>query len=235
MKTLLLTRPEAQSRALVAALAARGLRPGVVVSPVLRIAPRPVTLRPGAEVILTSQNAVAALPPGHGRAWCVGERTAAAAREAGFEAISADGDVEDLLALLIGRAAAPLIHVRGAHAAGNLVPRLRAAGLRAEEVVAYDQVACPLNAAARALLAGTGTVVLPLYSPRSAAIVGADDGPWRARIRAIAISAATAAAFSPPADMIVAKTPTGEAMEDEIQRALFDSDGTCLVERDSAG
>lgn len=235
MTTLLLTRPEMQSRAFLAALAARGLKPRVVVSPAIRIVPREISLPKGGEIILTSQNAVAALPPGQWRAWCVGERTADAAREAGLEAISADGDVEDLYALLAGQADAPLIHVRGAHAAGNLVPRLRSVGLRAEEVVAYDQVACPLNDDARALLAGAETVVLPLYSPRSAAIVGAHDGPWNAPIRAIAISHAAAAAFGRPADMTVAQTPTGEAMEEAIRRTLLDSGGTYLVERDDAG
>ena len=69
--------------------------------------------------------------------------TAAAARQAGFAARSADGDVADLAALVVAAhrpGAGAFLHVRGAHAAGDLVGRLAAAGVPARAAAIYDQV-----------------------------------------------------------------------------------------------
>ena len=99
-RTLLLTRPRAQSQAFAAALEARlpgRFRP--VIAPLIEIAPVPGALDlAGLQgLIFTSANGVEqfaartadrSLP-----AFCVGEMTAAAARGAGFAARSADGDV----------------------------------------------------------------------------------------------------------------------------------------------
>lgn len=235
MATLLLIRPEAQSRQLAETLATRGVRSPVVVSPVIEIRTREVTLSAGAELVLTSQNAVTALPPGWRRAWCVGDSTAEAAQAAGLEAVSAGGDVEALLRLLVEARTGRLVHLRGTHAAGNLAARLRAAGLAAEEVVGYDQVPVPLTDEAAELLAGQGPVVLPLYSPRSAELVSAHGGPWRAGVHAVAISDAAARALGRPAHVKVAEAPNGEAMERAIVDALADADGARLVDRGGAG
>lgn len=221
MAALLLVRPEAQSRRLLAALAARGILPRAVLSPVVGIEPRAVVLPEGADLVLTSQNAVASVPAGRGgRAWCVGDRTAAAARARGLDAVSAGGDAAALAALVLAARPERVVHLRGAHAAGDLVARLRAAGVPAEAIVAYDQPALPLNAEAAALLAAAGAVVLPLYSPRSAALVAAHPGPWRAEVRTVAISRAAAAAFARPSRMTLAEAPTGAAMEVAVASAL---------------
>lgn len=234
MTTLLLIRPEAQSLRLAAALRARGATAPVVVSPVIGIEARPVTVPEDADLVLTSQNAVAALPEGRWRAWCVGDRTAACARARGLETRSAAGDVEALLHLLLAARPARLVHVRGLHAAGDLGRRLGAAGLAVEEVVAYDQVPRALTAAAFDLLADAGRgVVLPLYSPRSAHLAAAHPGPWRAPIDAVAISAAAARAFARTARVTVAARPDGAAMEDAILAAL--ARASPLVDRDGAG
>lgn len=235
MMTLLLVRPEARSRELAAALAARGVRPRFIVSPVMEIRAREVTLPENVELILTSQNAVASLPAGSWRAWCVGDRTAEAARAAGLDAVSAGGDVGDLLPLLLEVRPRSLIHVRGEHATGDLAGRLVAAGIAAREVVAYDQVPLPLTAEAAEALAKTGVVVLPLYSPRSAALVAGDAGPWRAEVRAVAISEAAARAFDRPAHVSLAPVPSGEAMERAIVDALGAANGARLVDRGGAG
>ncbi len=235
MATLLLIRPQAQSRRLLEALVARGLRHPAVISPVIEICARQVVLPQGVELVLTSQNAVASLPPGRWRAWCVGNRTAAAAAAAGLEALSADGDVETLLRRLAQARPKALIHVRGAHSAGDLLARLRAAQLPADEVVGYDQVARPLTSEAAALLAGADVVVLPLYSPRSARLVAEHQGPWKANVHAVAISAAAAEAFRRPAWMTMAESPTGDAMEQAIAAALDVAERSRLVDRDGAG
>lgn len=199
MTILLLTRPVAalaRTREEVAAL-----RPGlrIVDSPVIEIVPRQAGPGPEpAELILTSENgAEAAGRMGFARgmrAWCVGERTAEAAREAGFEAVSAGGDAETLLRLILSEPdRGALLHLRGEHARGDVAPRLRAAGRQARDAVVYAQEERPLTAEARAVLAGQETVVLPLYSPRSAAILAA-AGPFDAPLCIIAISPAVARA-----------------------------------------
>ena len=90
-RTLLLTRPRAQSEAFAAVLAAElpgRFRP--VVSPILEIVPLPAPLDlDGLQgLIFTSANGVeqfAARSPDRSLpAWCVGEMTAAAARRAGL-------------------------------------------------------------------------------------------------------------------------------------------------------
>ena len=60
------------------------------------------------------------------------------AREAGFDAVSAQGTVEDLLALILAEGPkAALAHIRGKEARGDLGPRLRANGINCVDVVAY--------------------------------------------------------------------------------------------------
>lgn len=235
MATLLLIRPEAQSRRLLEALAARGLRPPAIISPVIEIRPRAVSLPTDVDLVLTSQNALAALPPGTWRAWCVGDRTAEAARAAGLEAISAGGDVEALLERLVAERPGPLVHLRGVHATGRLAERLRARGIEAAEVVAYDQAARPLSREASELLATSGAVVLPLYSPRSAALASGHAGDWRASIHAAAISPATAEAFRRPARMTIADAPDAVAMLDAVAQALAGAERSRLVDRGGAG
>ena len=107
-RTLLLTRPRAQSEAFAEALAERlpgRFRP--VISPLLEIVPlpAPLDLADVQGLIFTSANGVeqfaARTPDRSLPAWCVGDddRRRGAAR-AGFAARSADGDVADLAALI---------------------------------------------------------------------------------------------------------------------------------------
>jgi uroporphyrinogen-III synthase len=219
MPILLLTRPAAASARTRAAVELA--RPGVVVveSPVMEIARVPFAVGeiPGG-VILTSENGaeVAAglgLPEGT-VAWCVGDRTAEVARAAGLRDISADGDAEALLRLILSAPeAGPLLHLRGEHARGDIVPRLRAAGRAARDAVVYRQVELPLTAGARAALGGSAPVVVPLYSPRSAAIL-ARQGPFAAPLRVVAMSGAVARAATAlgPESIVQIDNPDGRAM-----------------------
>jgi uroporphyrinogen-III synthase len=219
MPILLLTRPAAASARTRAAV--EQARPGVVVveSPVMEIARVPFVMeeRPGG-LILTSENGaeVAAglgLPVGT-VAWCVGDRTAEVARAAGLRDISADGDAEALLRLILSEPeAGPLLHLRGEHARGDIVPRLRAAGRAARDAVVYRQVELPLTAEARGALGGDIPVVVPLYSPRSAVIL-ARQGPFAAPLRVVAMSGAVARAATAlgPESMVEIDNPDGRAM-----------------------
>ncbi|BBK34599.1 uroporphyrinogen-III synthase [Stella humosa] len=180
---VLLTRPEAESRALAAELAAAGILS--VVAPVLRIEPVPeaaADLQQGLDgaraLLFTSAQAVAAFARLSARrdlpVFAVGPATAAAARDAGFAAVEgADGDGAALALLVAARlepGAEPLVHPAGADVAGDLPGALEKAGFQLRRVVLYKAEAVDgLPAAARdALRAGTLDGVL-LFSPRTAA------------------------------------------------------------------
>lgn len=215
---LLLTRPQpAADRFLDMVQRARGAPVTAVVSPVVEIRPRPVSLElgPGDGVILASRNALrsAGVTGGGRTAWCVGDATAEAARAVGFAARSAQGSADDLLQLVASEApVGRLVFLRGAQSAGDIAARLRAAGRQVDEVVVYDQAPVSLNAEARALLAGQDPVVVPLFSPRSARFL-AEQGPFSAPLDVVAISRAAAAEWTLPArSLAVAERPDAPAM-----------------------
>lgn len=218
--TLVLTRPEAQSRDIAARLGA-GL--DVIISPAMRITASGEChdVLPYAGVVLTSANAVAFAPDLRGKpVWCVGEKTAQAAQAAGAEVRLVARDADDLVARL--KAEGPLLHLRGEHARGGIAERLTSAGIETEEAVVYRQEALPLSKEALAVIAGDGPVVLPVYSPRSAKLVGRQIGRLGASVAVIAISAAVAEAWQAetgvPAQVV--PEPNGDAMLAAIRAAL---------------
>ena len=177
---LLVTRPEPAGARTAVRLRAFGH--DVTVMPVLRVefVPDP-ELGDGSfgALILTSANAAQALAQ-HKRlselqtlpAYTVGRRTAEAARALGFTPISADGNQEDLVALIAShsRTGAPLLYVAGQDRTGDLGTALAAIGVEVRTVVAYRAVSVSEFAAdvARAFRAGQVDGVLH-YSRRSAA------------------------------------------------------------------
>lgn len=220
---VLLTRPEAQGDRFGAMLRERfGAAVDIVASPLLS----PVFLSPDlpkgghVAVILTSETGVQAarrlmanktLPQ---RALCVGDRTARAAQAAGFQARSADGDADALLAMILADPPdGPLLHLHGRETRGDLAARLAAAGLRVDAVAVYAQEPRPLTAQARALLDGDGPVVLPLFSPRTAQLFAA-TAPHRAALRVAALSPAVADALGDlPVDrLVVAPHPDADSL-----------------------
>lgn len=225
--TLLLTRPEAQSRDLAQRL--RGRIPAevsVLVSPILEIVPLPFDLpvEPAFLVLTSAHGAEAA-----GRvaalagltAWCVGDKTAEAARAAGLSAVSAGGSADDLVALLTReRPRGPGLHLRGRHVAADVSDLLKSAGSDTHSVIAYDQVARPLSPEALARLDRTGHVILPVYSPRSARLLAEATEGARAARDIVAISRPAAAAWPGPVAAIAA-TPDGAAMEDAIVACIL--------------
>jgi len=218
---LLVTRPEPAARRFLAAVRAAGAVPfHAMLAPVMEIRPVPAEVKTGdlAGIILTSVHGAEAanrlrLPKGL-TAWCVGDRTADVARVAGFSPISADGDADDLVALILSQApVGPLLHLRGAHVRGDVAGRLNAAGLTCRAAVMYDQVEMPLTPEAMAALMGDVAVALPLFSPRSGTILH-NAGPFRALLHVLAISPAAAAAVAGlgPVTVAIAALPTGLAM-----------------------
>lgn len=206
---VLLTRPQAQAQAFAARL------PGwrVVISPILDIVAvdhDAGPLRDAAGVVFTSAHAVAAAGPGRGRpAICVGGATAQVARAAGFAVTEGAGTADSLLPL-IAASPVPLIHPHGRHVARALpVPG----------VVVYDQRPRPLTPAAQDLLAGRDPVILPVFSARSARLLGQAVAGAGAPLWLVAISAAAAEAWSGPAPARCrqAGQPTAAAMTAAIR------------------
>ncbi|MCE6960049.1 uroporphyrinogen-III synthase [Cereibacter sphaeroides] len=236
LPTFLLTRPEAQGARFAAALRdAFGPDIRIVTSPLMMpeflspaIAEQPEAL------IFTSETGVEACRrlaspelEGVGRAWCVGNRTARAARAAGFEARSADGDAEALVAAILGTGErGPLLHLRGAESRGDVAGRLSAQGIPTAEAIVYDQRPKPLSAEAIDALGGGRPVLAPLFSPRTARLLAAEvarGAPgavlW---IAALSPAVAEAAASLPAQRRQIAAQPDADALLDAV-KALLDA------------
>lgn len=226
---VLLTRPEAASRAFAAALEARF---GGKVRPVIAPLMAPVFLMPAmpegpfAAVIFTSATGVAAveswdLPK---RAYCVGAQTAARARAAGFDAVSADGDAEALVAAVLANPpTGRLLHLRGEEARGDVAERLTAAGVETVAMTVYRQEPQALTDQALEVLGSGAAVIVPLFSPRTAALFrAAVPERLQARLRLVAMSAAVADALQGMAHeaLEVARRPDADAMLEAVGRLL---------------
>lgn len=228
---ILITRPEPGGSHLAHALMGRRPEAPVLQSPVMRI--RYLTdpfATGGRAVILTSQNAVHwvaqtdAVPAGT-MAYCVGARTTARARELGLIAHQTGDSAGELVARLI--AMPPpirLIHLRGGHSRGDIAASLTRAGVSCDEQIVYAQDPVPLTQAAQSVLQDQTPVILPLYSPRSAALLASAARAARAPIYTVAISSAADTAWTVPQTRArhVAKRPSADCMLDTIV-AIFDA------------
>lgn len=227
VETLLLTRPAAQSRALAIDIEDRfSGKATCLISPLLEIETTGTLpdLTKFQTIIFTSVNGIKAfvdLGAKHPHCICVGERTAKAARAHGFTALSADGAAAELIALAIDNlspTAGPLLHVRGAHTAGDIATQLRNHGFTIEETVLYQQHALTLNQPAQHAFTSNEITAIPLYSPRSARLlleqIIANPAWQRDRITALCISPNVSAELATSGFRTVktASAPTGAAM-----------------------
>ncbi len=214
MTRILITRPLEDAEPLAALLTAAGY--GVLIEPLLDIVSFDHPLPDLAEfqaVLFTSANGVrafarAALP--HSLAISaypvitVGAATKAAALSYGFEnVVSADGDVEEMARLVIGRCqpdSGALLQIAATERAGDLAGRLTDAGFVVRRDVRYRaQPAEALTPATVTALASGGIDVALLYSPRTARVLakllGAAGGSQlSSRVAAVCLSSAVAAA-----------------------------------------
>ncbi|MXQ08214.1 uroporphyrinogen-III synthase [Alphaproteobacteria bacterium GH1-50] len=223
--TILMTRPADRSAAFLSLCETRaGRRLPAVVSPIIEIRDEGdlPDLARYRTIILTSASAVERLArEGQlvGRAVAaVGDRTAAEARAAGADAVALGDTVEDFLQNT-SWVAPPAIHCRGIHARGDLAARLSEQGISCDEAVIYDQIGRPLSAAARGLLTGSGRVVLPVFSPRSARLI-AEFGGITAPLSVVAMSDAVAEAWNGPGTVQIAREPTADAMSEAVLASL---------------
>ncbi|MCL5777258.1 uroporphyrinogen-III synthase [Limibaculum sp. FT325] len=229
---VLVTRPEAEAARVVARLAALGIAALAWPLTAIRFLPGPVAIPDGTGALLfTSANGVAAFARASARrdlpALCVGERTAEAARQAGFtDAESADGDVRSLARLAACHGARAMLHPRGEDAAGDLAGHLARHGIAVAEAILYaaEETGAVPPPICQALESGRPCVVTA-WSPRNAAILArrfAANPAWRREnLHAAAISDRAA---GPLRDgglgaVTVAARPDGDAMLDAIVAA----------------
>ncbi|WP_050530827.1 uroporphyrinogen-III synthase [Pseudaestuariivita atlantica] len=156
----------------------------------------------------------------------VGARTAEAARDAGFDVQTTARDAEDLLERLEkAPPQAPVLHLRGQHARGNIAKTLSDRGIEAREHVVYEQVSLPLPTAVQAVATGNQPVVIPLFSPRAAMHL-AEVWTGSAPVHGVALSPAVARAATEPgwATLDTSSSPDLEGMlttlVDRIRRLL---------------
>ena len=224
MTILLLTRPRLDSERFLDAVTNDYGPIKSVISPVMEIIPLNVSLPAFDDVILTSANGARqarrlGVAPGT-RAWCVGDRTAQVAKQAGLEPISAGKDADALVDLIASQSTGRLCHLRGTHARGDIAQRLTQLGKHCAEAICYDQRACPPDPDALSAVSGTEPVVLPLFSPRSAVLIPAIVN---APVHAIAMSHAVAAELADLGvdTVVVADRPNFDSMVAATCRRLF--------------
>lgn len=179
-----------------------------VIAPLTRIEPLPPAgdLPPAQAVMFTSQNGVESwvaggLPLSY-PAFCVGTRTAQAARKAGFAAHDAAGDLTALVRL-IGETLDPedgaILHARGRHVAGDPQGELAASGFDLVALPVYDAVEQGLSDDVASGLRAERYGGIAIFSPRAATILAREalDQGWPLeKVQVFSISAKAAAPLS---------------------------------------
>ena len=212
---IVITRPNAQAQSFATDLhVAYGSELPVMIAPLMQIVPVDVeNIGSPAHLIFTSVNGVDQAErlaiSTTATAWCVGDQTAAAADGLGMTVKNAKGNSANLVDLILSeRPQGEIVHLRGAHATGNIAERLSAAGLTCRGVVVYAQVdADPPGALLQAFGADT-PLIIPVFSPRSAELLSATR-PHHAPVTFVAMSEAVASALTRWCDdeVITAKFP----------------------------
>lgn len=175
---VLVTRSEPGASETADRLAAAGYTP--IIEPVFAIEPIAADIPDFDSLAFTSANgarAFAKLSPRRDvLVFCVGARTAEAAREAGFtNVLSADADVEALGVLINDKApkGSRVLHAGNEEARGDLIGRLRSAGLSASFLAIFRAIPSPAPGPVLSHhLAGTpGFDAVLIHSPRAAVIL----------------------------------------------------------------
>jgi len=170
---LIVTRPFETGRSFAAKVQDQFGEVEAILSPGLKIVPLdPVVPKDIAHLIFTSANGVAQTDrlklPKDAHAWCVGSKTAEAAKAQGFATTVGGGDAYQLIETV--KDAAPkrkIVHVAGQNRLGDIAATLRRSGLDCSEVIAYDQEVCAPTPALRRAMLGDRPLVIPLFSARS--------------------------------------------------------------------
>lgn len=224
---LLLIRPEGQSKRLLSECeAVFGGAITAVISPVIRIERVDTAYDPAAHdgLILTSVNAVR---NAHGlagnRLYCVGNRTCMAAEAAGGEVIFCAPTAAALVKQVKGASiGGKMLWLRGKHVSSDIENELNLAGIETVSAIIYDQVAQAPGVALREAISGDMPAILPLYSQRSACLLGRDVDALGTGLHVIAISDSVARAWQQEtgANCEICDAPDAGEMIDKIDAAL---------------
>jgi uroporphyrinogen-III synthase len=222
MSRILVTRSEPENRATAQRLLALGHQP--LLEPAFTLDFLDVGLPPYDALAFTSVNGVRAFARLTSRrdvaAFCVGGRTAAEARQAGFASVaSAEGDVAALVDLIAANLEdrARLLHVGNSESRGDLAGELGRLGHAAEfrALFVARAIDSPGPELARHLSGEPRFEAALIHSPRAASIlagfVQSARAPAPISIAAIS-SAAAAPAASFAARLACAASPTEEAL-----------------------
>jgi uroporphyrinogen-III synthase len=232
-RRVLVTRAEPGASETAGRLRARGYVP--LVEPMFTVEPLPAVLPDFDALAFTSANGVrifAKLSPRRDvPVFCVGGRTAVAAREAGFDSVtSADGDVTALIAVIETKVspAARLLHSGNEDSRGDLAGTLRAKGRKAEFAATYRAlpVAGPGPALAAHISGHASFDYVLVHSPRGAAILKGlvETAGNLAPFGLAAISQAASAPVAPFARHIeIAASPDEAALLDALKRLSVSS------------
>ena len=222
---LLLTRPAAQS-ARMAAMAREqfGAKLDILEAPLARVVPRPFSaVAVDTSLIATSENAVHTAAEGgvdftDRITWCVGPRTAQAARLRGANVRTGAGDAAALAAMID---VSPLCWLRGVDAAFDIAKSLNERGLDTDIRITY--AINPLDFATndRQSIAQAPQVIAPVMSVRSAKRLAQALGPDLSHVQIAAISQQVADAWPhPKTRCAVAQLPTADAVLNAIHGLL---------------
>ena len=199
LPNILLTRPQAQARHFADELIAQGVQPNqIIIDPIMKIAPVEASCDISAckGLIITSANALSYLPVALRGSrlpcYCVGESTSQAARALGLDAYHLADTARALCdALPTACQEGPLLHLRGAHTTLDMAEHFPSNPLPVENLVVYKQIALPLQAKTHENLRRSSPVILPIFSARSAKLLGKLALDWQPHW-AVALSPAIA-------------------------------------------
>lgn len=194
---VLVTRSQPGADATARALT--GLGYDAIVEPLLSIEPIDVAIPDFEALAFTSLNGVRQFRERcawrKGPVWCVGARTAAEARAAGYGDVrSADGDVGDLTELIAKDLSSgmKLLHAGNEDSRGDLAGQLRAGGHDAVFLPIYRSRPAPGPGPQLATaLQGNKTIdAVLIHSPRAGAVLAdfVQQAPDRAPLRVVGIS-----------------------------------------------
>lgn len=153
-------------------------------------------------------------------AYVVGDRTGAEAARLGVELLGQAETAEELSKKILADQPQKLLHLGGDKTAWPLAETLISNGIETEYRVIYHQVALTLSEQAHACFRGERPVLLPLFSPRSAAILlkEVEQIHGSAPLHLIAISAAALAPWDDIgcASKVIAERPNAIEMRQKI-------------------
>lgn len=211
---VLVTRSEPGASETGDRLIAAGYLP--IIEPVFVIEPIPVEVPFFDALAFTSANGArqfATLSPRRDDpVFCVGARTAEAAREAGFKNVtSADGDADALAALITRQLPkqSRLLHAGNEESRGDLTGQMRAKGYAASFLPIFRAVArvVPGPVLAEHLAGKPAFDVVLIHSPRGASILAGFAAGSNATLNIVAISGAAAT----PLAMVARRTEIAAA------------------------